>query len=405
MIKTRQKSPLKRSATAPSFGAVCQTKDSALLPSFTLLKGDALQQLQHVASESIHAVICDPPYGLTSNLELEDMLQAWLSGETFYNESNGYDGAQWDNSVPGPELWREVSRVLAPGGFLLAFAAARTVGLTQVAIQLAGFQVRDLINWVYAPGRQATRDLGRVAADYGDAQLAEQLSDHRSTLRPGHEPIVVARKPFDDDVETIQNVIDFGVGAIDHRAITGDNHLASNVWFIHDVECAKGACDCRLADLEGTSYATHLFPETSLGGGLLAVAKASKAERPIGPDGVTHGTVKPLLLIRRLIEAVSGEGQTVLDPFLGSGTTAEAALLCGRSVVGCELEPSYWPLIEARIARVAKDKEGNTPVRRGSSDVQTTSVRPRSKSEQSRGSREHSGEIKKRKAINKEKAL
>jgi site-specific DNA-methyltransferase (adenine-specific) len=405
VIKTQLKSSSKQKVPAPPLGTVCQVKKVILPPSFTFLKGDASEQLKNVASESVHAVVCDPPYGLTSNLELEDMLHAWLKGETFYNDSNGYDGADWDNSVPGPELWREVLRVLAPGGFLLAFAATRTVGLTQVAIQLAGFEVRDLINWVYAPGRQATRDLGRVAADYDDARLAEQLSDHRSTLRPGHEPIVVARKPFDDDVETIENVIEFGVGALDHRAITGSDRLASNVWFVHDSDCAEAVCLCRLDDQEGAMYATHLFSETSIGHGLLSVAKASKAERPVGADGVKHETVKPLLLISRLIEAVSRPGQVVLDPFLGSGTTAEAALLCGRNVVGCELEPRYWSLIEARIDRVTQNKEDKTAVRRGSSGVQSTSVRPRRKSEPSSGSRASSGEKRGHKTLKKERDL
>jgi hypothetical protein len=80
----------------------------------------------------------------------------------------------------------------------------------------------------------------------------------------------------------------------------------------------------------------------------------------VGPDGTTHETVKPLALMRRLIEAVTQPGQVVLDPFLGSGTTAEAALSCGRRAIGCELEPRYFPLIEDRIERVRLENESLT---------------------------------------------
>jgi site-specific DNA-methyltransferase (adenine-specific) len=374
---------------------------------FTLLRGDALSELEALAAESVHAVICDPPYGLTQDLDLEQMLRSWLKGETFVNDANGYAGVEWDNSVPGPDLWREAFRVLAPGGFLLAFAAARTVGLTQVAIQLAGFEPRDLITWVYAPGRPTSRDLGRVATEYGDDELAEQLSGHRTTMRPGHEPIFVARKPFDDkDVLAIENVIDFGVGALNHGAITGRaTSIASNVWLIHDTDCVEGNCSCHLACHQMAAYGTHLYPSASLGCGALQVAKPTRAERPVGVDGITHETVKPLLLMRRLIEAVTREGQTVLDPFLGSGTTAEAALQCGRMVVGCEREARYWPLIEARIARFEKTRVAKSPVRRGSCDVQTTSVRQRPMPGQLQNNRANPGETIKRQTRKKEKTL
>ena len=325
---------------------------------------------------------CDPPYGLSSSLDLAEMLQSWLDGDTFVNDVNGFAGTTWDNSVPGPELWREAYRTLVPGGYLLAFAGARTVHLTATAIALAGFQVRDLIYWVYAPGRQATSDLGRVAERQGDAQMAGRHSGLRATLKPGHEPIVVARKPFDDhDVTTGENLLEFEVGAINHDVITGQaGGLASNVWAIHDLDCFKGDCHCHLEKYEMAGHATQLFPSEMLGRGALNVAKPTKAERPVGSDGTKHETVKSLMLMCRLIEAFSKPGQTVLDPFLGSGTTAEAALVCGRRIVGCELEERYWPLIEARIERVSKGKRAYYTESDSSSRLLSTSKRPRQNS-------------------------
>jgi site-specific DNA-methyltransferase (adenine-specific) len=324
-------------------------------PDFNFLKGDALAQLRTLDAESVHATICDPPYGLSSSLDVAEMLQSWLDGDGFVNDAKGYAGTTWDNSVPGPDLWREVYRTLVPGGYLLAFAGARTAHLTAMAIHLAGFEIRDQISWVYAAGRQATTDLGRAARREGDVDLAKHQAGLRTTLKPGHEPIVVARKPFDyPGVTTAENLLDYGVGAINHDAITGRvGGLATNVWSIHDTDCTQNECLCHLAKYEMHAHATQLYPSDVLGHGGLNVKKPPKSERPVGPDGTTHETVKPLALMRRLIEAVTQPGQCVLDPFLGSGTTAEAALLCGRRIVGCELDERYWPLIESRIKRVS----------------------------------------------------
>ena len=79
-------------------------------------------------------------------------------------------------------------------------------------------------------------------------------------------------------------------------------------------------------------------------------SKASSKERPEA-DGVKHPTVKPLTLMRWLVRLVTPPGGTVFDPFAGSGTTIEAAMLEGFDAVGVEMEPSYLPLIERRLER------------------------------------------------------
>jgi hypothetical protein len=80
-------------------------------------------------------------------------------------------------------------------------------------------------------------------------------------------------------------------------------------------------------------------------------AKAPKKERPVTDDGTAHPTVKPLALMRWLVRLVTPPGGVVLDPFAGSGTTVEAALLEGFKVVGIEREADYLPMIQQRIAR------------------------------------------------------
>ena len=81
-------------------------------------------------------------------------------------------------------------------------------------------------------------------------------------------------------------------------------------------------------------------------------AKAPKRERP-NVDGIQHPTVKPLAIMRWLIRLVTPPGGTVLDPFAGSGTTIEAALIEGFTPVGIEMETGYLPLIQHRIDRHA----------------------------------------------------
>ena len=324
---------------------------------FTVLKGDALYLLPALEAESIHAVITDPPYGLTQRLDVEEMLTAWLSGETFVNDQNGYGGAEWDNSVPGPELWRETYRLLVPGGFVLAFAAARTIDLTTLALRLAGYEIKDLIHWVYAPGRPS-RDQGKVAAELNDTELLSSVAGMRPTLQPGHEPIIVARKPFDEPGATVlDNIYDFGVGAINHRAITGvPGSIATNVWVVHDLDCTPQLCECKVDASGASNHGTHICPGRHLSDRSLNIPKPGKSERPVADDGTTHSTVKPLALMRKLVEAFTMPDQVVLDPFLGSGTTMEATLLAGRRAVGCEMDDKFISLIKQRLERCTTKK-------------------------------------------------
>ena len=90
--------------------------------------------------------------------------------------------------------------------------------------------------------------------------------------------------------------------------------------------------------------------KASSGKSFIYCAKASKSERNAGLEGNNlHPTVKPLALMRYLVKLVTPPGGTVLDPFLGSGSTAVAAILEGFEWVGCEMTEDYWPIIEARV--------------------------------------------------------
>ena len=331
---------------------------SERLAAASLFLGDAASSLSRLPAESVHAVVTDPPYGLSACMDVEQMLEDWLAGRPFINEAPGYAGAEWDHAVPGPELWREVHRLLVPGGFVVAFGATRTIHHTSMALQLAGFEIRDLIYWAYPPARPTSADLGK-----GDPVLAGR----RSTLRPSYEPITLARKPLEDEYTLAENISDFGTGAINHHALpTTPGGIATNRIAAHDLACTRAACACWLQDRPHLHALTHIYPSDFIDStdSYLHHPKPGRDERPVAPDGTTHLTVKPLSLMRTLVRAFSLEGHTVLDPFLGSGTTAEAALLEGRRIVGCEMAPEFLPLIGQRVARATKAASGSVEVRR-----------------------------------------
>lgn len=208
-----------------------------------------------------------------------------------------------------------------------------------------------------------------------------------TALKPASEPIVVARKPFKGTIAS--NVLTHGTGALnidasrvahandadryesehknrhadfrsgprDNRVYGGDtrdrasqgNYNGSqgrwptNVVLSHTVDCTdECAPGCQVPELDAPS---RFFPTFRY------QAKAPGRERP-KVDGVMHPCVKPLALLRWLINLVVPAGALILDPFAGSGTTLEAAVLEGVHVIGIEADSTYLPLTQQRMTRI-----------------------------------------------------
>jgi site-specific DNA-methyltransferase (adenine-specific) len=138
--------------------------------------GDCLDVLRTLPDCSVDAVVTDPPYGLS------------------------FMGKRWDYDVPSEDVWRECLRVLKPGGHLLAFAGTRTQHRMAVRIEDAGFEIRDMIAWVYGSGFPKSKNLDGDWVGWGTA------------LKPALEPITVARKPLVGTVA--ENVLTHGTGAL-----------------------------------------------------------------------------------------------------------------------------------------------------------------------------------------------
>ena len=116
-----------------------------------LIHGDCLEVLRAMPDCSVDAVVTDPPYGLS------------------------FMGKKWDYDVPGVEVWAECLRVLKPGGHLLAFAGTRTQHRMAVRIEDAGFEIRDMIAWVYGSGFPKSLDVSKAI----DKQRDDSEDIHR----------------------------------------------------------------------------------------------------------------------------------------------------------------------------------------------------------------------------------
>lgn len=340
-------------------------------------------------------------------------------------------GKKWDYDVPQVELWEEVYRVLKSGGHILSFAGSRTYHRMAVNIEDAGFEIRDMLGWLYGSGFPKSHNIGKavdklqgnkrevIGKTNKIAKKSLSLSHGRSdksagmysgnkkeiditkgnskwegwgtALKPAHEPIVMARKPFNTSVA--ENVLTHGTGGInidDCRVGTETMKFqkASSLGNEKTMEGGKANQDYTKEDTQGRFPANiihdgseevlEVFEESSR---FFYCAKASKAERNMGLDDyeekqVTdgtmrsnqetartfgansakrknyHPTVKPIKLMEYLVRLVTPKEGIVLEPFAGSGTTLIACKQQGFNYIGIEREQEYCDIAEARLKGV-----------------------------------------------------
>lgn len=156
----------------------------------TAIEGDCLEVMRDMASNSIDAIITDPPYGLTKIDERKTRaaLEAWMSGQdTFVPDGRGFMGKEWDKFVPPPAVWKEALRVLKPGGYLLCFAGSRTIDLMTASIRMGGFNIRDSLEWLYGcltPDVEALTPRGWVSGmDVRPGDLVAQVDISKGSMQ------------------------------------------------------------------------------------------------------------------------------------------------------------------------------------------------------------------------------
>lgn len=377
--------------------------------------GDCLEVLRGLPSDSIDAIVTDPPYGLTANkkggtgvasVNLDSPYGRARIGTG--NGAGGFMGLKWDSDVPPVDVWIECLRVLKPGGHLLAFAGTRTQHRMAVRIEDAGFEIRDMIAWVYGSGFPKSHN-----GPWGG-----------TALKPALEPITVARKPLIGTVAA--NFAEHGAGGLNidgcrveapdgvplfssrgesNGKTLGDGLNGSN----RTGEIGAGRWPANLLH-DGSEEVLAAFPMQTSGSRAAGVrkgvgygssakgdggpciagssgsaarffycAKASKRDRDEGLEGFEkrasgmvsntsgqhmtrrdegyevapranhHPTVKPTELMRYLCRLVTPPDGVVLDPFTGSGSTGKAAILEGFRFIGIEREAEYVEIARARV--------------------------------------------------------
>jgi DNA modification methylase len=227
-----------------------------------IINGNNIELLKQFPDNYFDAIVTDPPYGLGKEPNAEELMKDWI--EKGYHEisGSGFMGKEWDAFVPQPIFWKEIFRVLKPGGHILSFFGTRTYDWGVMAIRFAGFEVRDCIQWLYGSGFPKSHNISKAIDKMygaerevigekvrGDVQKAKEngsgyLSDPAnrnnekqfgygtelitkastdqakqwdgwgSALKPANEPIVLARKPLEKGLSIAENVLKWGTGAI-----------------------------------------------------------------------------------------------------------------------------------------------------------------------------------------------
>ena len=334
---------------------------------YQIAHADCRELLARFRPDTVDAFVQDPPYGLA------------------------FMGKTWDHAVPGPEYYAAQLRVAKPGAHLVAFGGTRTYHRLACAIEDAGWELRDCLMWLYGSGFPKSHNVA-IAIDKqrDDTDAARQWEGYGTALKPGWEPIILARKPFTGTVAA--NVLEHGTGALNIDGCRVGERWPANV--VMDPEAGamldaqtgtlkSGAWDGKRTrpktdGILGEFTLTDEIPRAGDSGGasrFFYCAKAAKKEREAGLENFTphtvddgrakaadnayqrgatqrhngHPTVKPIALMRWLVRLVTPPGGLVVDPFCGSGSTGCAAVAEGFDFLGIEREADFVALADARV--------------------------------------------------------
>jgi len=214
-----------------------------------VLNGDCIIEMGKYPDNYFHAIVTDPPYGLGKEPDPNLVLKHWIEKGYHEIQGKGFMGKEWDAFVPQPNLWKEVFRVLKPGGHVLAFYGTRTYDWGVMAMRFAGFEVRDCIQWLYGSGFPKSHNISKaidklngvesikgnlkfkggtqlgvinddnwkpkdVYEEFANTEEAKEWDGWGSALKPANEPIVLARKPLEKGLSIAENVLKWGTGGI-----------------------------------------------------------------------------------------------------------------------------------------------------------------------------------------------
>ena len=340
-----------------------------------LYLSECFEKIKTLPDNSVGSIVSDPPYLID-----------------FMNK-------KWDNQespVGKKEFWLEVKRVLKPGAHCAIFGHSRTHHRVMVAMEDAGFEIRDTMMWLYGSGFPKSHNIGK-AIDKLEGNKREVVGNnpnHRETdalyklgfqggkgsgiitkgnskwegwgtaLKPAYEPIIIARKPIEKKLTVAKNVLKWGVGGINIEgcrvgteqmpAITTKTETTAIGWEKkgYTTPAATGRFPANvMIDEESGKMLDEQSKEASR---FFYCPKVSKKERNVAGKN-NHPTVKPIALMGYLIRLITPPGEICFDPFMGSGTTGMAAVLEERDFIGIEMNEDYLEIAKARIEWAKKE--------------------------------------------------
>jgi site-specific DNA-methyltransferase (adenine-specific) len=282
--------------------------------------GDCINILPQLPDDSIHCVVSDIPYGI--NLDDWDVLHentnsallgqspAQIGKSGFKRRGKPIRGwNEADRNIPQEyEAWcSQWASALYPkvkdGGSIFIFGARRTIHRAIVALEDSGFLLRDILSWEKPNAHHRAQRLSNILEKRGQEEAARKWDGWRlGNLAPMWEPIAWLFKPYDHTIT--DNVLANEVGAIHIDASKVDGKSPSNVlkfWFEKDEERF-------------------------------------------------HEAQKPISLLKFLIQLTTRENQIILDPFVGSGSTAVACAELNRHYIGIDISTDYVAIAEKRLA-------------------------------------------------------
>lgn len=286
-------------------------------------QGNSLELITKIKDETVHLILSDIPYGIgsddwdvlhnnTNSAYLGSSPAQKIAGAVFRKRGKPINGwSEADRAIPKQyqdwcAQWTpEWYRVLKPGANVFVFAGRRLAHRCICAMEDAGFSLKDTLAWIRSQAPHRAQRLSVVYSRRDDKNSAEEWKGWRiGNLRPNYEPILWFTKPYKIGTTIADNALVHGVGAYNENA------------YLQYVDEPENIIRCGLGKKEG---------------GL-------------------HPTQKSLRLMQALIELTTRDGQLVLDPFAGSGSTLVAAKLLGRKFIGFEAIPEYVEICRKRLA-------------------------------------------------------
>lgn len=305
-----------------------------------IICADAMELLPRIESDSIDVVLTDPPYFLdkldnkwdhseVSESKNQYTIKSLPAGMKFEREQ----GRRFYNWYL--QISKEIFRVLKPGGFFFSFSSPRLYHRMASAIDDAGFEIRDAFLWLYTQNQAKAMGLGHLIDkshfdEKTKSKIKTKLDGWKTPqIKSCFEPIAMAQKPVEQTY--LNNILKYEVGLFNTRAKIGNNMYPSNVFTVESIN--------ELIDK------TFLLPKPT---------KKEKGEYNI------HKTVKPLAICKYLISlSAFAKEAIILDPFVGSGTTAVAAKELGKRYIGIDSNKEYIKIAERRLKEVDEEFESS----------------------------------------------